>query len=169
MIWAWGLEDVPVQKFFANLFGEVKTEDKPLDTRIASVALLVHMMLVDGKVSKAESDKLDALVREHFAKTEDEATRLIAHAKAADARAVDLYSFTQLLKTELPEEERIHIVELLWDMVYADGQLHEFEDNMVWRISELLAVDPKDRIAMKQKARGEALMQSDAAISEDEE
>ena len=132
-----------------------------MDTRLAAVALLVHMMAVDGEVTDEETETLRRMVKSHYSTNDAETEKLIARAREEDARAVDLYGFTRILKSELAEEERIHIVELLWSMVYVDGEVHEFEDNLVWRISELLAVDPKDRIAMKQKARGEMLISPD--------
>jgi uncharacterized tellurite resistance protein B-like protein len=41
----------------------------------------------------------------------------------------------------------------MWEMVFADGKMHEFEDNIVWRIAQLLEVETQDRIAMKQRVR----------------
>ncbi len=43
----------------------------------------------------------------------------------------------------------------LWQMVYADGEVHEFEDNIVWRVAELLDVEARDRLALKQSVRGD--------------
>jgi uncharacterized tellurite resistance protein B-like protein len=143
-----------------NLFGDKAAEEDVLDTRLAAIALLVHMIAIDGEVSSEESTKLQRLVQAEYQVDEASAQKLIEKAQAKDAEAVDLYGFTSVLKRELPEEERVHLVELLWRMVYADGDVHEFEDNLVWRVSELLAVDPKDRIAMKQKVRSEMVMAS---------
>ena len=143
-----------------NLFGDKAAQEDVLDTRLAAIALLVHMIAIDGEVSSEESTKLQRLVQAEYQVDEASAQKLIEKAQAKDAEAVDLYGFTSVLKRELPEEERVHLVELLWRMVYADGDVHEFEDNLVWRVSELLAVDPKDRIAMKQKVRSEMVMAS---------
>ena len=144
-----------------NLFGEDRPQNTGLDQRLAAVALMVHMMAIDGEVSPEEEEKLKRLIENQYALTGVEADKLIDQARAEDARAVDLYGFTRILKSELSEDQRIHLVEQLWGMVYADGDVHEFEENLVWRISELLAVDPKDRIAMKQKVRAEDLLKDD--------
>ena len=55
------------------------------------------------------------------------------------------------MKYALSEEERVLIVENLWEMVFADGVVHELEDNVVWRIAGLLAVESQDRMRLKQK------------------
>jgi DnaJ-domain-containing protein 1 len=47
---------------------------------------------------------------------------------------------------------RAALIRVLWDVAYADGELHELEDNTLWRVAELIGVDRRDRIAMRQEA-----------------
>jgi uncharacterized tellurite resistance protein B-like protein len=49
------------------------------------------------------------------------------------------------------EEGRLRIVEMMWELVYADGQVSEFEDNVVWRAADLLGVSSRDRIELKHR------------------
>jgi uncharacterized tellurite resistance protein B-like protein len=49
------------------------------------------------------------------------------------------------------EEGRLRIVEMMWELVYADGQVNEFEDNVVWRAADLLGVSSRDRIDLKHR------------------
>ena len=56
----------------------------------------------------------------------------------------------------LDEAERERIVAMMWDLVYADGTVHEFEDNLIWRVAELLAVPTRARMRLKQAARANA-------------
>ena len=53
----------------------------------------------------------------------------------------------------MDEADRIGFIELLWEMVYADGVRHELEDNVVWRVSELLGVSGRDRVHMRQRVQ----------------
>ena len=76
-------------------------------------------------------------------------TELIAAATAADREAVDLYSFTSLINRSLDEDGRRRIVKMMWEMVYADGRMNEFEDNIVWRASDLLGISQRDRVEMR--------------------
>ncbi|WP_237143416.1 TerB family tellurite resistance protein [Phyllobacterium zundukense] len=64
--------------------------------------------------------------------------RLLNDGEQADQEAVDLYSFTSVIKRNLDEEARIRFIELMWDVVFADGSAHELEDNVVWRVAELM-------------------------------
>ena len=83
--------------------------------------------------------------------SDDETKELIDIAKARDSEAVDLYGFTSVLKRRTDEAERLAIVEMMWEVVYADGHVHEFEDNTIWRVAELLGISTRDRMNLRRK------------------
>ncbi|MGH6925092.1 MAG: TerB family tellurite resistance protein [Propylenella sp.] len=119
------------------------------DTRLALAALLVHCTAVDGVVSETERETLRGVLIRNFTLSDTDLDTLIADATALEREAVDLYRFTSVLKRQLSEDERIAAVEHLWEIVYADGKSHEFEENLVWRVAELMGVSRRDRIASK--------------------
>ncbi|WP_430511015.1 TerB family tellurite resistance protein [Pannonibacter phragmitetus] len=134
------------------------------DHRLAVAALLVHVISVDGEVDDVEKTKLTTILRTHYSLSDSETAELVALATDKDNEAVDMYGFTSVLKRKLEEDERQKIIELMWQLVYADGHVHEFEDNTIWRVSELLGVSSRDRIALRQKVAREQA----ANVSEDE-
>jgi uncharacterized tellurite resistance protein B-like protein len=143
-----------VRKFLSDITGPGSDDDGPVtDERLAAVALLVHMSGIDGDFSADESVKLRSLVKGRFDLEDTDAEKLIAEAREADLEAVDLYGFTSVLKSKLDDAGRVRIIEMMWEMVFADGEVHEFEDNLVWRVAELLGVSSRDRVLMKQEAR----------------
>ena len=79
------------------------------------------------------------------------ADQLIASATLVEGEAVDLYHFTSVIMRSVNEEGRLRIVEMMWELVYADGQVTEFEDNVVWRAADLLGVSSRDRIELKHR------------------
>jgi uncharacterized tellurite resistance protein B-like protein len=123
------------------------------ELQLAQAALMFHVVAADGIVTDDEKNRLSALLAQKFGLAGDDTRKLIEEARTADNEAVDLYTFTRTLKRELDSEAKIAIIRELWQMVYADGQVHEFEDNIVWRIAELLDVEARDRIALKQAVR----------------
>jgi uncharacterized tellurite resistance protein B-like protein len=123
------------------------------ELQLAQAALMFHVVAADGIVTDDEKNRLSALLAQKFGLSGDDTRKLIEEARTADNEAVDLYTFTRTLKRELDSEAKIAIIRELWQMVYADGQVHEFEDNIVWRIAELLDVEARDRIALKQAVR----------------
>ena len=124
--------------------------------RLASAALLFHVIAVDGEVTADESAALKGLLEQRFGLDDAAAAELMSAAEEADDEAVDLYTFTHVLKAALEPADRERIIELMWKLVYADGSVHEFEDNVVWRVAELLGVSSEDRIRLKQTVRDHA-------------
>jgi uncharacterized tellurite resistance protein B-like protein len=122
------------------------------DYRLAAAALLIHVANADGHVDDAERARLQAIVEDRFGLDPATARRLIAAAEESEREAVDLYHFTATLKRALDEAGRRQVVELMWDMAYADGEVHELEENIVWRVAELLAVPARDRMQLKHRA-----------------
>ncbi|MGY8678975.1 TerB family tellurite resistance protein [Bradyrhizobium sp. UFLA05-153] len=119
------------------------------DYRLAATALLIHVISLDGEPTEAERRKLHSLIESRFSLDRGTAERLIASATQVEGEAVDLYHFTSVIMRSLDEEGRKRIVEMMWEVVYADGQVTEFEDNVVWRASDLLGVSQRDRIDLK--------------------
>jgi uncharacterized tellurite resistance protein B-like protein len=123
------------------------------DHRLAAAALLCHATAIDGVVSDEERRKLRQLLKLRFGLDDADTNDLVAAAEAADSEAVDLYGFTSVLKRRLDEAERERIVAMMWELAFADGKVHEFEDNLVWRVAELLGVSSQARIRLKQAVR----------------
>ncbi|SFO69411.1 Uncharacterized conserved protein, tellurite resistance protein B (TerB) family [Cohaesibacter marisflavi] len=125
------------------------------DLRVATAALLVHLMSIDGVIDDNETEEIRKVLKKHYSLTDSETAELIDFASKCDEESVDLYKFTSVLKRELDEDGRIKIIEMMWQLVFADGQIHEFEDNLVWRVSELLGVSRRDRIRMRQHVQAQ--------------
>jgi uncharacterized tellurite resistance protein B-like protein len=121
------------------------------DYRLAATALLVHVISLDGEPSDLEKRKLHSLLESRFKLDPGTADQLIASATLVEGEAVDLYHFTSIIMRSVEEEGRLRIVEMMWELVYADGQVTEFEDNVVWRAADLLAVSSRDRIEFKHR------------------
>ena len=125
------------------------------DYRLAAAALLVHAATIDGEMSAAERDKLQAVLKHCFDLDDAATLELIDEATAAEQEAVDLYHFTSNLNHRLDDDGRRRIVEMMWEVIYADGRLNEFEDNLVWRAADLLNVSSRDRVEIRRRVAGE--------------
>jgi len=126
------------------------------DPRVAAAALMYHVMDADGVRQDAEWERMKEILAEAYGLSGEALDSLVIAGGAADEDAVDLYTFTGLLKRHLDPARRVEFVGLMWDIAYADGELHELEDNTLWRIAELLGVDRRDQILERQKARAQA-------------
>jgi uncharacterized tellurite resistance protein B-like protein len=121
------------------------------DYRLAAAALLVHTAAIDGEVTPSERDKLAAVIKQRFNLDDGATAELIEKATAAEHEAVDLYHFTHLLNRTLDDEGRAKVIEMMWEIVYADGMRDELEDNLLWRAADLLGVSPRERIELRQR------------------
>jgi uncharacterized tellurite resistance protein B-like protein len=142
-----------LRQFFTELTGGEKPQDSfaENDYRRAAAALLVHIATLDGELTDAKRRKLHAILEAQFSLDSAATDELIAEASADDREAVDFYHFTSMIMRTLDEAGRLRIVEMLWEMVYADGKVTEFEANVMWRVADLLAVSARDRIALRER------------------
>lgn len=151
-----------------ELLGEVGSGSKAADRfdhndyRLAAAALLIHISMIDGETSPRERESLHAVLKREFSLDDETTDELIEAATAADREAVDLYSFTSLLNRSLNEEGRRRIVEMMWQIVFADGRMNEFEDNIVWRASDLLGVSARDRVELRRTVSAQSKAHDDA-------
>lgn len=121
------------------------------DYRLAATALLIHVISIDGEPSETEKRKLHSLLELRFQLDPGTADRLIADATEVEGDAVDLYHFTSRIMRSVDEEGRLRIIEMMWELVYADGRVSEFEENVVWRAADLLGISSRDRINLKHR------------------
>jgi uncharacterized tellurite resistance protein B-like protein len=112
-------------------------------------------MSIDGAVTPDEQAILKDILARRFDLSPEDTEALLALAIAKDAEAVDLYAFTSVLNRALDDEGRRRIVEMMFEVAYADGGLSEFEDNLVWRAAELLNVGSRERTRIRREVRDE--------------
>lgn len=142
---------------FVDTLGESDKENVDLgeeEVRLAAAALLVHATVVDGDVDRREGEVLRDVLERRFGLDHGQAGRLIKQAAEKEKEAVDLYGFTSVLSRRLDRQGRLQIVEMLWEVVVADGIIHEFEANLVWRAAELLGVTSRDRVILRKRVEG---------------
>src|SRR5258708_17231121 len=106
------------------------------DYRLAAAALLVHAAAIDGDISDVERHKLHILIKQQFDLDETTTDELLAEATEAENESIDLYHFTSLINRSLDEDGRRRVVEMMWEIAYADGRVDEFENNLIWRAAD---------------------------------
>ena len=132
----------------ARIFAQPETAELHSEPRLAVAALLVHLSAVDGQVTEGERSAAKGGLMDFYRLEEAEVDRLISEATRRDREAVDFYRFTSELSAR-DNEERLEIVRMMWQVVFADKKNHELEDNMVWRVAELIGVSTRDRNVLK--------------------
>jgi len=154
-----------LREFIADVVSPGAQDQQFDDTgyRLAATALMIHVISLDGEPSAIEKDKLHSLIETRFGLDPGTADKLIAAATLVEGEAVDLYHFTSVIMRAVDETGRARIVEMMWELVFADGKVSEFEENVVWRAADLLGVSSQERIELKRRSAGGAAT-SDATV-----
>lgn len=142
-----------LQKFFEQYLGKDTESAIPLERRLqmASAALMVEMLHVDDQVTTEEDEKLRQLLTQRFMLESSEIESLIDLAHNEKHEATDYYEFTSLLNSHYTQQQKIDLVEDLWQLAYADHQLDKYEEHLLRRLADLLHVPHQDYIRTKHK------------------
>jgi uncharacterized tellurite resistance protein B-like protein len=110
------------------------------DARLALAALLVRIARADADYSATETARIDRILASHFALSPFAATTLRTEAEALEAEAPDTVRFTRALKSAVPLEDRIALVQAMWSVALADGSRDAEEDGLLRLVSSLLGL-----------------------------
>lgn len=114
------------------------------ELELAAAALLVEAAVLDGEFDDNERATIERLLKDHFKVDEAEAKSLVADAEQTIAKSNELYTLTRTIKDHMEIDERVQIMEMLWEVAYADGEVHHYESNLVRRLAGLLYVPDRE-------------------------
>jgi len=129
------------------------SKDKEHCRKLATAALMIEMMRMDDHIHDDEEAALLVLIKDKFELSDEETNELVNLAKSELKDSTDYYQFTSLINKQFSYAEKIHVIELLWQLAYADNVLDQDEEYLVRKISELIYVSHVDFITAKHKAR----------------
>lgn len=132
-----------------DLAGSEVSDEKQL----AAAALLIEVATVDAKFDDLERQRILDFVRSKFTLSDADAAALIDRATAKVDDATQLYAFTTAIKLGFSYEDRVSLMESLWEVVYADGKADAFEDQLMRRIGGLICVTDRDRGLTRKKVQ----------------
>ena len=114
------------------------------ELQLAAAALMVEAATMDAEFRDDERTRIVQLVQDRFELSAEEADDLVEEAEKKAAESVAWQGFTQAIKDGFDHDERIQLIEMLWEVVYTDGQLHDYEASLLRRITGLLYVSDRD-------------------------
>jgi uncharacterized tellurite resistance protein B-like protein len=123
------------------------------DRQIAAAALLVEAASMDSDFDAKERTRIGELIRARFDLDDDEARALIEEAEARAADSVQWQGFTRAVKQGFDHAERVALIEMLWEVAYADGELHDYEASLLRRVTGLLYVSDRESGEARNRVR----------------
>ena len=103
---------------------------------IATAALLLEMMRMDSTVTDEETATVTRVLQARFGLTAKELDTLLRFATEEARQATDYFQFTSLINRHFPQERKVRMIELMWEVAYADGRLDDHELHLIRRIIE---------------------------------
>lgn len=136
----------------AFLTGQTEDAQDGFDqVQVAVVALLIRAAAADAHFDGVERVAISQIAQRHFGLSSGEVDRLIEVAARDEAETMDLFRWTQAIKQRYDETERIGLIEKLWEVVYADGVLDDFEANLLRRVAGLIYVPDRESGQARQR------------------
>lgn len=139
-----------LEKLTSLLAPDAPQPSKP-DVKLAVAELLVTASLVDGHLDDGEIAVRDRLLKDKFDLDEKGLAQLLEDAEKASENAIDFFRFTSAIKEAYDREQRETVVEMLCEIILADGRIDEDEMNMGWRIAGLLGFDDREWVMIRKR------------------
>ena len=129
-------------------------EKQVSEKQLAAAALLIEVAYMDEDFETVERNRITELISRYFDLDSSECDALMEEAEKAASDSGQLYEFTRVVNDNYSLAERVELMELLWEVVYADGEVHDMETGLLRKIGGLIYVSDKDRgFAQKRVAR----------------
>ena len=115
------------------------------ELQAAAAALLVEAACMDGNFDDQERKSIFILLKQHFNLSDEESSTLLVEAEKLIKNAGDLYTFTRVIKDKYEPNQRIVLIEMLWEVAFADGNVDYYEANLISRVAGLIFVNDVER------------------------
>jgi uncharacterized tellurite resistance protein B-like protein len=133
---------------------EPRAEEHAL--QLATAVMLVEVMRADASFAPSERVVVRQALAAKFELSDDEAERLAELAESTAKEATDLYTFTSRIDEGFDMPRKIRMIEVLWQVAYADGVLSAHERHVLWRIADLLHVPQGAYVHARMRAEQQA-------------
>lgn len=144
-----------IKQFFENHIGQIEEQNQDVEHRlqVATAALLIEIARADFHIEDQELDQVAASLKAKFDLSALEVQSLIELATQEVKQAISYYEFTSLINQEFSFEQKIKVIELMWEVAYADDYLQKYEEALIRKISDLLYIPHSDFIAAKHRVK----------------
>ena len=142
--------------FFKKIFQTDESKDPVVDDKTstkACIALLLETSMADEILDESELMTLKRTLQKDFQINEDEIDELIDLSKENVEDSTSLYEFTRDINDNFDAVERVKLIESMWKIAYADGNIDKYEEHIIRKVSNLIYVAHSDFIKAKLSAK----------------
>ena len=130
-------------------------EDDGYGLQLAAAVLLLEMERADYQHDATERAAVLAALQGHFRLGEAEAQDLVNEASIEADKAISMHDYVSTINEYLSAADKLHILRMLWQVAYADDELHHYEEHLLRQLSDLLHIPHHDYVRVKLQVSGE--------------
>lgn len=148
-----------IKKFFTTSMSpapQASAAASKKDIRLAACALLLELAHADDEFTDDERQHLESAIRRQYGLDAAEAEKLVELAHEAREESVDLWQFTNLIAENYSLGQKMVLAEIMWGLVYSDGDLGDKEDYLMRKICNLLRLEPGYLAEARKRVAGES-------------
>lgn len=144
-----------IKRFFGGADADHEGSDQSQghDLELATCALLVEMARIDESFTAQETEAIVHILKTKYGVADEHVAALMAAADKELVESVDLWQFTHLINKNYSREEKIGVIETLWQVVFVDGKMDKYEDYLMHKMAKLLRLSHKELIDAKLKIK----------------
>ena len=135
-----------IEKFFKPTFERFEQKEPGLALDLATAVLLVEISRADHVEDAAEQQRIRELLLERLSLCEEEIDVLLQQAEDEADRLVSLQHITRMMNERMSQQDKLRVIEMMWEVVYADGEKHHYEEHLMRQVSDLLYIPHADFI-----------------------
>ena len=120
---------------------------------IATAALLIEVMTIDGNMDQEEMDSVKSNLSSILELSDDEIQELIDLSKEEVSDATSLYQFTKEINANFELQQKLDLMTALWQVALADDYLDKYEESILRKIADLIRLRHSEYIECKSRAR----------------
>ena len=140
--------------FIKNLFKKESSKSdtvsfEPTELQIAVSKILVRTAKIDDEFHILEEQKILELLTKYFSLNDEDSKNLMELGISEEKSATDLYAYTNTIKKSLELNERKKIIEMMWQIIVTDDNFDPYENNLVWRVAELIGISTRERVQIR--------------------
>lgn len=122
------------------------------DLHVAAAALFLEAAMLDGSLDPVERDRVTHMVQKRFALSAEDTAAIIENAEQKAKASNDIYGYLRVLLSHFDHDQQVELVEMLWDVICVDGEIHDHEANLVRRVTGMTGVSDRESGAAKRRA-----------------
>lgn len=145
-----------ISDFFASNLGNDQVEDQALtqdQLHLATAALLIEVASADHNIGEDELEKIKSILVSRYGLNKQQLSEITELAYQEQDDATSLYQFTQLLNEHCQPDDKFKVIQSMWEVAFADGDIDKFEEHLIRKVAELIYLSHSDFIRAKQLAR----------------